>query len=120
MVNKSASRHGLLCQAETDLFHARQRLAWSSPGRNPCPPGANAMTECRLSFFSSTFDIQIPSRTWSLAQFRQYLVQTFGPRVAHMAFRNMETVIVETLLVAEPSLVADFAQYAHPFEDPYR
>ena len=38
------SRHALLCQAATDLFHARQRLAWSLPG-------ANAMSERRFSSF---------------------------------------------------------------------
>ena len=39
------SRHGLLRQAETVLFHARQRLAWLPPGTSPSPPGANAMSE---------------------------------------------------------------------------
>ncbi|XP_072174301.1 cadherin-like and PC-esterase domain-containing protein 1 [Diadema setosum] len=63
---------------------------------------------------------KIPSRTWDLDQFRHHLVHSFGARVAAMAFRNMETVIVETLLVAEPSLVADFSQFTHPWEDPYR
>ena len=49
---KATSRHGWLRQAETDVFHARQRLAWSPPGINPSPSGANAVSERRLSVFT--------------------------------------------------------------------
>ena len=50
----AAPRHGLLRQAETDLFHARQRSARSPPRIeyyvvNPSPPGVNAMSERRFS-----------------------------------------------------------------------
>ena len=50
LVNQSraASRYGLGHQAEMDLFHARERLAWSPPGINQSPPGINAMSERRL------------------------------------------------------------------------
>ncbi|XP_041457826.1 cadherin-like and PC-esterase domain-containing protein 1 isoform X1 [Lytechinus variegatus] len=63
---------------------------------------------------------KIPSRTWSLSQFRQYLLQSYGSEVAYTAFQNLETVITETLLVSEPSLVTDFSQFFHPWEQPYR
>ncbi|XP_011666679.1 cadherin-like and PC-esterase domain-containing protein 1 isoform X1 [Strongylocentrotus purpuratus] len=76
-----------------------------------------------LVFFRHDYQkgfIKIPSRTWSLAQFRQYLVQSYGSQVTHTVFQNLETVITETLLIAEPSLVADFSQFFHPWEQPYR
>ena len=57
----AASRHGLLRRAETDLFHARQKMAWSPPGINLSPSGPNAIVntakvihvQCTLLLFFS-------------------------------------------------------------------
>ncbi|XP_038054432.1 cadherin-like and PC-esterase domain-containing protein 1 [Patiria miniata] len=64
---------------------------------------------------------KIPNRTWYLAQFKHYLKYNFGSDAAKIVFQNLATVIVETLLVAESSLVAHFGRFsAHPWDEHYR
>ena len=65
--------------------------------------------------------MQIPNRTWYLAQFKHYLKYNFGYDAAEIAFQNLATVIIETLLVAESSLVAHFGRFAEqPWDEHYR
>ncbi|XP_071784213.1 cadherin-like and PC-esterase domain-containing protein 1 [Asterias amurensis] len=64
---------------------------------------------------------KIPNRTWYLAQFKHYLKYNFGYDAAEIAFQNLATVIVETLLVAESSLVSHFGRFAkQPWDEHYR
>ncbi len=53
---------------------------------------------------SGVFFVQVVGRTWSLEHLKYHLLQTQGRRAAAVAFRNMESAIVETLLVASSSV----------------
>nr|XP_006821655.1 PREDICTED: cadherin-like and PC-esterase domain-containing protein 1-like [Saccoglossus kowalevskii] len=64
---------------------------------------------------------KVPNRTWYFAQLKQYLKHNHGPEAATVAFKNMESIIVQTLLVAESTLAAHFAGFTDfPSDDLYR
>ncbi|XP_077979695.1 cadherin-like and PC-esterase domain-containing protein 1 [Glandiceps talaboti] len=64
---------------------------------------------------------KVPNRTWYFAQLKQYLKHNHGPESATVAFKNMEAVIVQTLLVAETTLAAHFGGFTKlPSDEPYR
>ncbi|XP_070558831.1 cadherin-like and PC-esterase domain-containing protein 1 [Ptychodera flava] len=64
---------------------------------------------------------KVPNRTWYFAQLKQYLKHNHGPEAATIAFKNMESIIVQTLLVAESTLAAHFSGFKKsPVDDPYR
>ena len=44
---------------------------------------------------------QILGRTWTLEHFKHHISQTYGKEAASVAFNNLESAIVETLLLTE-------------------
>ncbi|XP_035676867.1 cadherin-like and PC-esterase domain-containing protein 1 isoform X2 [Branchiostoma floridae] len=64
---------------------------------------------------------KVPSRIWYFGQLRQYLAHNHGPEAAEVAFRNMQSVITQTLLVSESALAGHFGGYsANPMEGLYK
>ena len=54
--------------------------------------------------FSPLFVHQMAGRTWSLDQWHQRLSQTYSHQVADITFKNMYSVIVQTLLISDNQL----------------
>ncbi|XP_014671086.1 PREDICTED: cadherin-like and PC-esterase domain-containing protein 1 [Priapulus caudatus] len=63
---------------------------------------------------------KIPNRVWNFAQLRQYLAHNFGHKVATVFFSNLESVIVQTLFVAERSLVSKISSSSRSSDNFYQ
>ncbi|XP_013411217.1 cadherin-like and PC-esterase domain-containing protein 1 [Lingula anatina] len=64
---------------------------------------------------------KVPNRSWFLTQLRHYLTHNFGKEAATVAFHNMESVVLQTLLLAESTLVAHFSGFSQDSHSrPYR
>ncbi|XP_071961477.1 cadherin-like and PC-esterase domain-containing protein 1 [Antedon mediterranea] len=63
---------------------------------------------------------KVPNRTWLFSQLKTYLSQTYGKNAAKIAFENMGSVIVQTLLVVESSLEEHFKSYSTNRNSPFK
>ncbi|CAH1784586.1 unnamed protein product [Owenia fusiformis] len=54
---------------------------------------------------------KIPGKTWSFSQLRRYAMSKFNMETARVMWRNMESVIIQTLLAAELTVVQHYEHF---------
>ncbi|XP_033114618.1 cadherin-like and PC-esterase domain-containing protein 1 [Anneissia japonica] len=64
--------------------------------------------------------MKIKNRMWSFSQFKNYLIEHHGKNAAEIAFKNMESVIVQTLLAVESSVAEHFNTFSFNRNKPYK